>query len=223
MSDEEKTTIFKRLASVMREIKAIGKDQKNQQQGWSFRSIDQIYSTIHPLFAKHGIVTIPKVISMETGERKTRSGGVQFWVCLTIDYVFTAEDGSSVECRVMGEAADMGDKAIGKAMSYAQKYAILQTFCIPVEEDPKDRDPDHSVNETTIQTTNRQSSSHSSNPAMYVFKEGKLKGQRISSIHTATLRDGLQKRKAQNPNKPLTEDQKAVEKYLNSLKEDIPI
>jgi hypothetical protein len=38
---------------------------------------------------------------------------------------------------MIGEAMDSGDKSANKAMSAAQKYALLQVFCIPTEE-PKD-------------------------------------------------------------------------------------
>ena len=57
-------------------------------------------------------------------------------------YTFYAKDGSSVQCVVVGEGMDSGDKATNKAMSIAFKYACFQVFCIPTEEM---KDPDAEV------------------------------------------------------------------------------
>jgi hypothetical protein len=44
----------------------------------------------------------------------------------------SVEDGSSHSIKAYGEALDAGDKATSKAMTAAYKYALLQTFCIPI-------------------------------------------------------------------------------------------
>jgi hypothetical protein len=44
----------------------------------------------------------------------------------------SAEDGSVHVIESYGEALDAGDKAPSKAITAAFKYAVLQTFCIPV-------------------------------------------------------------------------------------------
>ena len=45
-------------------------------------------------------------------------------------------DGSSVQCVVVGEAMDSGDKATNKALSIAYKYMAFQLFSIPIADDP---------------------------------------------------------------------------------------
>jgi hypothetical protein len=56
-----------------------------------------------------------------------------------------AEDGSSVESVTIGEAMDSGDKSMNKAMSTAYKYALMQIFCIPTEEDKDTENQTHEV------------------------------------------------------------------------------
>lgn len=129
--------IFKKIPLVMHEIGAVGKDRKNQQQGYQFRGIDDIYNAVNAALAKHGVFCVPSIEDMKREERQTQKGGTLFYTILTIKYVFYASDGSSVEARTVGEAMDSGDKSCNKAMSAAQKYAFLQVFCIPTEE-PKD-------------------------------------------------------------------------------------
>ena len=50
-------------------------------------------------------------------------------VTITVKYVF-AEDGSSIEAMAIGTGEDHGDKAAGKALSYAVKNCHLKTFAL---------------------------------------------------------------------------------------------
>lgn len=45
--------IYKAMAAVMADMEAIGKDARNQQQGFNYRGIDSVYNTLHPILAKH--------------------------------------------------------------------------------------------------------------------------------------------------------------------------
>lgn len=125
-------TVYEALAAVNRDIDAIGKNQKNQQQGFQYRGIDDAYNALHDLFAKHGLVTFPQVTQAEFGERLSRTGGVLFTTRLWVNYVFMHESGSNhVVGPVVGEAMDSGDKGSNKALAVAHKYALFQTFTIP--------------------------------------------------------------------------------------------
>ena len=44
----EEKKIYKAIPAIMDEIGHIGKDKKNQQQGFMFRSIDQVMNTMKP-------------------------------------------------------------------------------------------------------------------------------------------------------------------------------
>jgi len=67
--------IHSRMITAMGEIGAIGKDSKNQQQGWKFRGIDTVYNELHSVLVKNKIFTIPQVLEERSEERKTKSGG----------------------------------------------------------------------------------------------------------------------------------------------------
>lgn len=146
--------IYSSMACIMADIDAVGKNQKNQQQGFKFRGIDDIYNAVHPILAKHGVFTVPTVLSERSEERTTTRGGNLIYRILTMKYTFFASDGSSVDSVVIGEGMDSGDKAANKAMSVAHKYALLQALCIPTEEMV---DPDKESFEVT-QSQNTQSS-----------------------------------------------------------------
>jgi hypothetical protein len=128
----------------MKDITAIGKDSRNQAQGFSFRGIDAVYNELHSLLAKHGVVCLPEAGTPVTEERTNKNGTILRFVQLPMRYNFIAEDGSTITCSVIGEGMDSGDKATNKAMAIAHKYALLQTFLIPTEEQ---KDPDYETHE----------------------------------------------------------------------------
>ena len=131
--------IHKALATVNKSIKAIGKDRTNQQQGFKFRGIDDVMNELHSLFAANEIIILQTVNEVTVTERTNQRGTALFYVRINVTYHFTHSDGSHADITVYGEAMDSGDKATTKAMSIALKYALLQMFLIPTEED---KDPD---------------------------------------------------------------------------------
>lgn len=149
-------SIYKALAAVNKSIKAIGKDRTNQQQGFKFRGIDDVMNELHSLFAANDIIILQTVNDITVTERQSSRGSAMFYVRVNVTYLFTHADGSQAAVTVTGEAMDSGDKATTKAMSIALKYALLQMFLIPTEDD---KDPDGQSHEvkpmplTNLETT----------------------------------------------------------------------
>lgn len=140
--------IYPALIKANKAIGAIAKNNANQQQHFMFRGVDDVYNELHPILAECGIVIIPEVVNYEVSERQARNG-VLLYTRATILHHFTAEDGSHVTTKVVGEAMDSGDKGMNKAMSIALKYALFQIFTIPTKED---KDPDATSYEIVPQT-----------------------------------------------------------------------
>lgn len=138
--------IFESITAIMQEIPAIGKDKKNQQQGFKYRGIDDVMNALQPILSKHKVFVVPEVIDQSREERVTNKGGTILYSMLKVRYTFYAEDGTNVSAVVIGEGMDSGDKASNKAMAIAMKYAFFQVFCIPTEEmnDPDAETPEPS-------------------------------------------------------------------------------
>lgn len=135
----EEKQIYQKMASILKETKAITKSEKNQQQGFRFRGIDNVMNELHELFAKNDVFILQEVQGFTTENRPTKSGGTNTFTRATIRFRYMTTDGSYVETVNVGEAMDSGDKGMNKAMSIALKYSLLQMFLIPTEE-PKDPD-----------------------------------------------------------------------------------
>ena len=134
--------IYQAIIGVMSDIGVIGKKKKNAQQGFKYRGVDDVMNALQPVMVQHGLFVVPEIIDQKREERQTNRGGNLIYSVCTVRYTFYAKDGSSVQCVVIGEGMDSGDKATNKAMSIAFKYACFQVFCIPTEEM---KDPDAEV------------------------------------------------------------------------------
>lgn len=136
--------IYEKIANILRETKAISKTEKNQQQGFKFRGIDNVMNELHELFSKNDVFILQDVQDFTVDARPTAKGGTLFYTRAKIKFRYTTTDGSYVETTNVGEAMDSGDKGMNKAMSIALKYSLLQMFLIPTEEqkDPDSTTPD---------------------------------------------------------------------------------
>lgn len=136
--------IFAAIAGVINDIGVVSKDKFNKQQGFKYRSVDDVYSVLNPALAKNKVFILPEILDESREVKATRSGTQMFYVILKMKYTIYAEDGSFIETILKGEAMDTGDKAINKAMAIAYKYLCFQLFCIPVEDmtDPDSESPE---------------------------------------------------------------------------------
>ena len=131
-------TVYAAIQNVMRDIGVTGisKARKNQQQGYQFRGIDDVYNELNPIMVKHGLLMLPRVTSSDQVERVSAKGGALFYTRITADFDFVwSGDGSKHTVTTVGEAMDSADKSSNKAMAAAYKYAAMMAFCIPTEGD----------------------------------------------------------------------------------------
>ena len=138
--------IYQRIAAILRDTGAIAKAQKNQQQDFMFRGIDDVMNELHEIFARNEVFVLQEVQGFTTEKLPSKSGGTNIFTRATVKFRYVTTDGSSVETTNVGEAMDSGDKGMNKAMSIALKYSLLQMFLIPTQEK---KDPDFDTPEET--------------------------------------------------------------------------
>lgn len=132
--------IYQAIAGMLRDVDAIAKTKRNEQQRFMFRGVDDVYNAVHPILAKHGVFITTEVENETRENLASKSGSALYSVRLKCRFRFWAEDGSHVSSVIVGEAMDSGDKATNKALSVAYKYALFQILCIPTEETAIDPD-----------------------------------------------------------------------------------
>lgn len=136
---DPKPTIAEALSKVMAEVQSVGKNKRNEQQGYLFRGIDAVVNAVGPAFRAHGVICLPLVEDVsyqvvEVGKQRT----LMRECTVRVRYIFHGPAGDWLECVSIGEAMDSGDKSTPKAMSVAYRVALLQALCIPTDEPDAD-------------------------------------------------------------------------------------
>jgi len=148
--------VYKAISAVQKQLCEAGitKDQRNKEQNYAFRGIDDVYNAVSSLLADHNLCILPRVLSRMCEVRLSSKGTNIYSVVLEVEYDFIcSEDGSKHTIKTFGEAMDTGDKATNKAMSAAYKYAIIQAFSIPTK--GEDNDPDAKTHDETVNDQKR--------------------------------------------------------------------
>jgi hypothetical protein len=144
--------IYQRLHAVMREVEYIKKDTK-VAEGGGYMAVthDNVTAHVRPHFLANGIAMSVSLISSELNPTGTQTSKgtpiVRYEGVYDVTFTNIDDPKDQVVERVEGHANDSGDKAPGKAMSYATKYAILKVLMIETGVDdegrmPQDEPPD---------------------------------------------------------------------------------
>lgn len=156
--------IYKKIPVIMWKIGVIGKDRTNKIQNYQFRWIDDMYNALNQHLTEEKVFFTSEILSTEREERESKNGGTLIYSVITMKFTAYAEDWSNVSSTTVGEAMDSWDKSMNKAMSTAYKYALMQIFCIPTEDDkdtensspePKPKAKTQTVDTPTGGTTTR--------------------------------------------------------------------
>lgn len=184
--------IFRAIAGVIADVGSVSKDKVNKQQGFKYRSIDDVYDALHPALAKNKVFIVPQILERTQELVGTTKNGARITqTTCKIRFTFYAEDGSSVEAVIVGEGMDMGDKGTNKAMAIAYKYACFQVFCIPTE-DMADPDAESLYEEISRSGTKQGNSTGktSAQKAGTTAKEEKLTADMLTKIQAEMDRTG---------------------------------
>lgn len=145
-------TVAQAWSAVMGDVTALGKNQRNNQQGFAYRGVDDVMNLVGPILRQHGVSIIPTVQSMESRDFTTKSGTLMHEVHVTVGYTIIGPGGDAIFGSAPGESADAGDKATPKAMSVAFRTFLLQSLCLPTNEpDPDSETTERSVSKTPAQ------------------------------------------------------------------------
>lgn len=138
--------LYQRINEVRKSIDYIQKDRSVSTGGGSYKatSHDQVTALVRDHMVTHGIVSYPVLVESTSMPKEVGADMVvakQFRYEATYDFHFVNVDEPSdaLIIRIQAHAMDNADKAPGKALSYAKKYAILKLFEIETGEDDESR------------------------------------------------------------------------------------
>ena len=140
--------IFQRMAAISVEMATVGKnltvgDGKNKYKAVSERDI---IDAVKPLEAKYGVYSYPvsrRVLESNLLESESTYNGntikkTTFMTRIETTYRFVNMDKPDeyIEIISFAEGIDPQDKGSGKAMTYADKYALMKAYKISTGDDP---------------------------------------------------------------------------------------
>jgi len=123
--------IYQRINEVRKEVPYVRKDAA--VQGYKAVSHDQLTARLHDSLVRHGVIIVPSLMSEEIVEAgKTAKGAViiRYQCIVEVAFINMDEPSDVLKISMPAHANDHGDKAPGKAMSYAVKYAMLKVFSL---------------------------------------------------------------------------------------------
>jgi hypothetical protein len=152
MSNE--LNIYQRINKIMQEVKYVQKDSDVSGMGGGYKAVshDQVVSVIRESLVKNGIVVIPEQIRGEFLQMRDVNAQPQpikmGLYCGDYKFRFTNIDKPEevFTCIIQAHANDNGDKAPGKALSYATKSALLKVFCLETGENDESREEQRDFN-----------------------------------------------------------------------------
>lgn len=141
-TDYRNLNVYERINKIRQEVPYVAKDAK--VQGYKAVTHDQVTAHLRKSLIRWGIIVVPSLIEgatvQDTG-MKTGSGipYIRYEATYRVTFYTTTPGKGEVSIVVSAHALDQGDKAPGKAMSYATKYAMLKVFNIETGEDDEGR------------------------------------------------------------------------------------
>ncbi len=133
--------IYQRINEVRKEISYVQKDKAVSTGGGSYKAVthDAVTGMVRASLIKHGVVIVPSVLTAVFHPKEPDAKQRLYEATFQVDFVNMDDPADRISTQQNAHALDNGDKAPGKAMSYATKYAILKLFNIETGEDEESR------------------------------------------------------------------------------------
>jgi hypothetical protein len=147
--------IYQRINEVRKKAAYAKKDKTVTGQGYKAVTHDAVTALLRNHLIDQGIVVVPRLLESsitEIGKTEKGSSIIRYAARYDVDFVNCDEPTDKVTVPSESHANDSGDKAPGKATSYATKYAMLKLFSIETGEDDEGRvEPYESVEKITAE------------------------------------------------------------------------
>lgn len=137
--------LFQKMSAITKEVATVGKNlEVALPNGNGYKAVGEadVLRAVKPIEEKHGVYSYPArreivesgeiVTTTKYGERKSLFVRVE----TIYRFVNIEEPTEFIEITTYGDGVDTQDKAPGKAMTYADKYALLKAYKIQTGEDP---------------------------------------------------------------------------------------
>ena len=137
--------IYEKLSAITNEISAVAKNLNVGYGKSQYKAVGEadVLAAVKPTEAKYKVYSYPvsrRVIESNVLTSLDKDGNEkrQLFMRLEVVYRFVNMENPEeyIDITTYGDGVDPGDKAPGKAMTYADKYALLKAYKIITGDDP---------------------------------------------------------------------------------------
>ena len=147
--------IYQRINEVRKKVDYAQKNKRVGEGGYLAVTHDAITALTRAHFVEHGVVIVPVLLAHQTVLTGTNTARgipfIRFEASYRFDVVNADEPADKFSVEIAAHAIDQGDKAPGKALSYAKKYCVLKLLEIESGEEEEDRQDQHKPKNTASQ------------------------------------------------------------------------
>ena len=143
--DPKTMNIYQKMQAITQEISAVAKNLNVGFGKSQYKAVGEadVLAAVKPIEAKYGVYSYPlerSIIDSGILENFKSDGSIsksQFLrVATTYRFVNTDNKDEFIDMVSYGDGVDTQDKAPGKAMTYADKYALMKAYKIITGDDP---------------------------------------------------------------------------------------
>ena len=140
--------IYKKMSAITAELTAVAKNLNVGIGQSAYKAVGEadVLAAVKPLEEKHGVYSYPysrKIVDSDLVTTTTEYKGkvtekTNRYLRIETVYRFVNIDNPEeyIDITTYGDGIDSQDKAVGKAMTYSDKYALLKAYKIITGEDP---------------------------------------------------------------------------------------
>jgi len=133
--------LFAKLAKILGTVGRVEKRGHNDFHKYDYATESDIVDEIRPKLAEANVFLFTSVAKCDVQEYVKDNGKKSRIARVTTKHTFADGDtGETWEVQGVGEGEDVGDKAVYKAITGAEKYALTKNFMISTGEDPEKDD-----------------------------------------------------------------------------------
>jgi hypothetical protein len=139
----EEMNLFQKLLEIKKSVSYLKKESKGHQ--YNYTSSSQVLGSIRDELNKYRVLLVPEIIESTVREKvETKNDSkktVTYFTELKMTMAWVNVDNPSEVIKVgwASQGVDIaGEKGIGKALTYAEKYFLLKFFNIPTDKDDPD-------------------------------------------------------------------------------------
>lgn len=142
----EKLNIYQKLLEVRKAVSYLKKESQSSQ--YQYTGSAQVLASVREKINEQGLLLVPRIndknlltetIEYTDGNKPKKTTTYFTELSMTMTWVNTDNPSETIECPWYSQGVDVaGEKGVGKALTYGEKYFILKFFNIPTDKDDPD-------------------------------------------------------------------------------------